>query len=82
MITDETYQLEEERMARIFREVGWTDCPDPDFDRIEAIAERATVETVIKESTSFIFLGFTEVIFNFLSVFFGSVSSSDDDYKA
>jgi hypothetical protein len=82
MITDETYFVEERKIREIFEEAGWTETPKPDLERIEAITERATLEAVLKDSTSFIFLSFTTVIASFLSAFFGAVHTGDDDYKA
>ncbi|MGE9269141.1 MAG: hypothetical protein ACQKBY_13695 [Verrucomicrobiales bacterium] len=84
MITDDTYQKEEEQLAQLFHEVGWSTPVEPNQERIEAITERAHLETVLKDATSFVFLGFTEVILNFLSVFFSSIGdrSDDKDYKA
>ena len=82
MITDETYFVEERKIREIFEEAGWAEAPEPDMEHIEAITERATLEAVLKDSTSFIFLSFTTVIANFLSAFFGSVNTDDDDYKA
>ena len=81
MITDETYFEEERKIRAIFKEAGWEDRPEPNTERIEQIAERALHESIIKDSTSFIFLSFTSVIANFLSAFFGSVNTTDKDYK-
>ena len=81
MITDETYFEEERKLREIFAQAGWEERVEPDEERIEAIVERATLENIMKDSASFIFLSFTAVIANFLSAFFGSVNTEDDDYK-
>ena len=82
MITDETYAVEAEQIREIFEEAGLTTPPEPNLERIDKIAERATLEAVMKDSASFVFLGFSAVITNFLSAFFGSVHTDDDDqYK-
>ena len=82
MITDETYFEEERKIREIFVQAGWEEEVAPDEDRIEKIVERATLENIMKDSASFIFLSFTAVIANFLSAFFGSVNTDDEeDYK-
>lgn len=81
MITDETYAVEEKKVREIFDEAGLSLPPEPDYERIEKIAHRAVLESVIKDSASFVFLSFTNVIANFLSAFFGTVHTDDDNYK-
>lgn len=84
MITDETYFEEERQIREIFAQAGWEKeaGAEPDEERIEKIVERATVENIMKDSASFLFLSFTAVIANFLSAFFGSVRADEDsDYK-
>ena len=82
MITDETYVEEERRIREIFVRAGWEEYAEPDQERIDKILERATIENIMKDSTSFLFLSFTTVIANILSAFFGSVEGDDEDYKA
>lgn len=81
MITDETYADEERQMRELFQQAGWDADPPPSTARIEAITERALHEIIIKDASSFIFRSFTSVTSNFLSAYFGSVSSDDHDYK-
>ena len=67
----------------LFAEAGWkeiTQAP-PNERRVEEITQRAICETIIKDSSSFVFLGFSAALAELLSAFFGNVQASDEDYK-
>ncbi|MDP0490084.1 MAG: hypothetical protein Q7Q71_03410 [Verrucomicrobiota bacterium JB023] len=67
----------------LFAEAGWNEIAQAPADerRVDEITRRAIAETVMKESTSFVFLGFTSALTGFFDALFGCVSSSNEDYK-
>ena len=82
MITDETYVIEEAKILEILEAAGWSDDSAPDYGRIEDIAHRAQLESILKDSASFVFRGFGAAISNLGPAFFGSVRPSGEDYRA
>lgn len=71
----------EQQTSEIFQEVGWGVEVVTNYERIDQVIERAYTETVIKDTSSFIFMGFAEAISGLSSVFFGSALNNDQDYR-
>ena len=82
-MTEETFNPDDPLFANIFAEAGWEDLAKapPNERRVEEITQRAISETIMKESTSFLFLGFTSALSGIFAALFGGVSKSDEDYK-
>lgn len=78
--------LDEAQIHLLFEEAGLIQAEDiayvPDMRRVDAVIERARHESVIKDTTSFVFKGFPAVIAGMMSVATGCVSDSETDYKA
>lgn len=77
----EYIQIEAEA-AHIFKKAGWSKPTNICHNRIEQIIDKAHFQNVIKDSTSFLFLGFGAALSSLSSAAFGSPSMSDIDYKA
>ena len=82
-MTEETLNLDESVFNDLFAEAGWNDVAKapPNERRIEEVTRRALSESVVKESTSFVFLGFGSALSAIFATFFGCVSDNDEDYK-
>ena len=83
MINDQTYQVEEAKISELFRQAGWAVELQSNPERIERIADRAMLENITKDTTTFIFLSFGSAIHGLVGASFGCVSGFPDvDYKA
>ena len=82
-MTEETFNPDDPLFAELFAEAGWEDISQaqPNERRVEEITQRAISETIMKESTSFLFVGFTSALSGIFSALFGGVGKSDEDYK-
>lgn len=82
-MTEETFDPDDAIFADLFAEAGWDKLAQapPNERRIEEITKRAISETVMKESTSFLFLGFSAALSGIFCSLFGGVTPSDEDYK-
>ncbi len=82
MINDENYSQHERQMQQLFHKAGWVVHETPNYERIDRITERAILENILKQTTSFVFISFSEAITGFCGAFFGSISGdSSIDYK-
>lgn len=83
MNSESTIEPDDPFFAELFEEAGWNEIATapPNERRVQQITERAVAETIVKESTSFVFLGFSTALEGLFAALFGSVSSSNDDYK-
>lgn len=79
----EFVQIEQET-SQIFRQAGWSRTTNVfvNQERIENIIGKAQFQNVIKDSTSFIFLGFGAALSSLSSAAMGSPLMKDIDYKA
>ena len=83
MINDETYQVEEAKISELFQQAGWTVQLQTNFERIERIADRAMLENITKDTTTFIFLSFGTAIHGLVGATFGCITGAEGvDYKA
>jgi len=82
-MTEETFNPDDPLFTDLFAEAGWDQLAQapPNERRVEEITQRAISETIMKESTSFVFLGFAAALSGIFSALFGGVSNSDEDYK-
>ena len=81
-LNNEQYIRMERESADLFREVGWGVELVTNYERIEKIIERAHTETIIRDSSTFIFRGFAEALNGFTTTFMGSAINHNTDYKA
>ena len=82
-MTEETLNLDESAFNDLFAEAGWNEVATapPNERRVEEITQRAISETIVKESTSFVFLGFGAALTAIFGSFFGCIGKNDEDYK-
>ncbi|GHC41344.1 hypothetical protein [Roseibacillus persicicus] len=82
-MTEETFNPDDSVFNDFFAEAGWDEVAKapPNERRVEEITQRAISETIMKESSSFIFLGFSSAISAMIAAFFGSIKDNDEDYK-
>lgn len=74
--------FDEAQIHLLFEEAGMIEAPELDMRRVDQVLERAVHESVIKDTTSFIFKGFPAVLTGLMSVATGCVGDKDTDYKA
>lgn len=74
--------IDEAQIHLLFEQAGLMDAPVPDMRRIDGVLERAMHESVIKDTSSFVFKGFPAVISAMLDVASGKISTGDIDYRA
>ena len=83
MITEQTFQQEEAKIRTLFQQAGWAVEQQPDYERIERIADRAMFENVMKDTTSFVFMSFGSAIHGLVGAAFGCVIVEDNiNYRA
>ena len=80
--TDETFSKIEVQTGNLFRQAGWKVELVTNYERIDVIVNRATIENVMRETSTFLFVGFGTALTGLSSAFFGSVFSNDQDYRA
>ncbi len=82
-MTEETFNPDDSIFSDLFAEAGWNEVAkaSPNERRIEEITQRAVAETIVKESSSFVFLSFTTALSEFFAALFGHVNKNDEDYK-
>ena len=82
-MTEDTFDPENSLFNDLFAEAGWNDIAEapPNERRVEEITQRAISETIIKESSSFLFLGFSSALSALFATIFGGVKGVDEDYK-
>ena len=82
-MTEDTLNIDESAFNDLFAEAGWNDVAKapPNERRVEEVTQRALSESVIKESTSFVFLGFGSALTALFAAFFGCISENDENYK-
>lgn len=82
-MTEETFNPDDSVFNDLFAEAGWNDVAKapPNERRVEEITQRAISETIVKESSSFFFLGFGAALSGIFEAIFGCVSDNDEDYK-
>lgn len=82
-MTEETFNPDDPFFDNLFAEAGWRELAKapPNERRVEEITQRAIAETVVKESSSFVFLGFSAALSGIFSAIFGFIKDNDEDYK-
>ena len=65
----------------LFEEAGLMDKPEPNPERVEKIIERSLHEKAIKDTASFVFLGFPAAMMGFMAVATNSVRDRHTDYR-
>lgn len=78
---EESFIKIEQQTLQIFKEAGWQTEIVTNYERIDQIVERAFTETVIRDTSTFIFKGFGVAISGLSSAFFGSALKGDEDYR-
>ena len=82
MDTFDAMSLNESQIHLLFEEANLMEIPEPDMQRVEVIVERALHEKAIKDTTSFVFMGFPAVMLGFMSVASNTVGDPQSDYRA
>ena len=83
MINDQTYQVEEAKINELFKQAGWSVELQSNPERIERIADRAMLENIAKDTTTFIFLSFGSALHGLVGASFGCVIGGQDiNYRA
>lgn len=82
-MTEETFDPDDPLFSDLFAEAGWNDVAKapPNERRVEEITQRALSEKGVKESSSFLFLGFGAALSGIFQALFGFVKDNDEDYK-
>jgi len=81
-LTDEAFAKIEFQTQSIFEQAGWHVDIVTDYERVDKIVEKAMIENVVRDTSTFLFLGFGAAIGGMSSAFFGSAINSDTDYRA
>ena len=74
--------INEVELQFLFEEAGLADPPTPNPERVNKIIERSMHEKAIKDTASFVFLGFPAAIMGLMDVAANSVGDSQSDYRA
>lgn len=82
MNPSDTMPIDEAQISLLFEEAGLMGAPVPNERRIDGVLERAMHESVIKDTSSFVFMGFPAVLSAMLDVASGTISTTDTDYRA
>lgn len=82
MDTFDAMSLNESQIHLLFEESGLMEISEPDMRRVDEVIERAFHEKAIKDTTSFLFVGFPAVVMEFLSMASNTVGDPQTDYRA
>lgn len=82
MNPNDAMPIDEAQIHLLFEEAGLTGAPVADRRRIDGVLERAAHESIIKDTSSFVFLGFPAVLSAMLDVASGRISTDGTDYRA
>ena len=82
MDSPDAMAINEAQIHLLFEEAGLVATPAPDMRRVNQVIERTLHEKAIKDTTSFVFLGFPAVVMAFMSVATNTVGDSETDYRA
>jgi len=74
--------LHEAQIHLLFEEAGLMETPAPDMRRVDEVIERTMHEKAIKDTASFVFLGFPAALTGLMAVATNSVGEPDTDYRA
>lgn len=82
MIQEQVYNQADAQAAKIFTQAGWAEKIKLDHQRIEKIITKAEFQNALKDTTSFLFLGFGSAISGLSAAAFRCPSIKNIDYKA
>ncbi len=82
-MSEEIPTIDEALFEGLFHDIGWSAIADAPVNerRVEEIVRRAEMEAVVKETSSFFFLGFGHAMNGMASSLCGRVSFCDEDYR-
>lgn len=80
---ESSYQEIAKEMSSVFQQAGWNvELYEPNYARIERVANRAMFENVMKDTTTFVFVSFGTAVHSLVGAVFGAVSGDNTiDYK-
>ena len=81
MDNSDAMSINEAEIYLLFEEAGLADPPVPDIRRVNQVIERTLHEKAIKDTASFVFLGFPAVVMGFMSVATNAVGNPNTDYR-
>jgi len=79
---DESFAKIEFQTDELFRQAGWKVNLVTNHERIDIVVNKAIIESVVRDTSTFFFVGFSSALTGLSSAFFGSAISSDSDYRA
>lgn len=80
---DPIHQIEEAKIANLFQQAGWTVPVPVNYERIDEITDRAVLQNIMKDSTTFIFMSFGSAMNGLVGATFGCVvGDSSINYRA
>ncbi len=82
MNASDAMPIDEAQVYLLFEEAGLIGVPELNTRRVEEVLERAVHESVIKDTSSFVFKGFPAVLAAMMSVATGCVGDPETDYRA
>ena len=81
MDNSDALSVNEAEIQLLFEEAGLVDSPVPDMGRVNKVIERSLHEKAIKDTASFVFLGFPAAVMGFVAVANNSVRDPHTDYR-
>lgn len=81
-VNSEIFANIEIQTEHIFRSAGWNTEIVTDYERIDKIVERALLEHVMRDTSTFVFKGFGAALTGLSAAFFGSAIHSESNYRA
>lgn len=82
MDTSDAMSINEAELHLLFEEAGLTETPAPNLDRVNSVIERSLHEKAIKDTASFVFLGFPSAAIGLFAAATNSVRDPRSDYRA
>ncbi len=73
MNTEQIYQIEEAKIAKLFTQAGWTVPEQVNYERIDEISDKAILQNIMKDSTTFVFMSFGAAMNGLVGATFGCV---------
>ena len=81
MDSSDAMSINEAELHLLFEEAGLAETPAPDLDRVNKVIERSLHEKAMKDTASFVFLGFPAAAMGLFAAVTNSVSDQNTDYR-
>lgn len=81
-LNQEAYAAIEFQTESVFKQAGWHVELVTNYERIDSIVDQAMIQNVMRDTSTFLFLGFGSAMTGLTSAFMGCGKMGNVDYRA